>query len=84
MGTFHILEMGVSAFVEPISQAGHQTHHIIIGVYIPHTFQPKLAAFSTSDIATLPVHAADEITTGGEVSINNIATDHLMVGLLVG
>lgn len=84
VGILHTLETGLRAFVVPISQAGHHTHHITTGVYIPHTFQPKLAALSTSDMLTPLVHAADEITTGGEVSINRIARNHLVTRLLVG
>lgn len=85
MGVLHVVvEKGLRIFVAPINQAGHHAHHTTIGVYIPHTFQPKLAAFSTLDMATPLVHAVDEITTGGEVSISNNARDHLVAVLLVG
>ena len=71
-------------FVAPMSQAGHHTHHITTGVYIPHTFQPKLAAFNTSDMVRPLVHVAVEITTGGEVKINSAAKIKLIGRLLVG
>lgn len=83
-GTLHILKVELRVFVVPMSHAGHQTHQMIIGVYIPHTFHPKLAAFSTSDIVIPLVHAADDITIGGEVSINRITRNNLVTRFLVG
>lgn len=71
-------------FVAPISQAGHHTHHMTTGVYIPHTFQPKLAAFNTSDMVRPLAHAAVEMTFGGETKINSAAKMHLEARLLVG
>jgi hypothetical protein len=55
-----------------------------IGVYMPHTFQPKLAAFKTSIRVTPLVHAVVDITIGGEVNINNTAKMPLVATLLVG
>lgn len=76
--------MGLRVFVIPISQAGHHIHQMTIGVYIPHTFQPKLAAFRTSVKVTPLVHVVVNITIGGEVNINNTAKMPLVATLLVG
>jgi hypothetical protein len=55
-----------------------------IGVYIPHTFQPKLAAFRTSVTVMPLIHAVVDITIGGEVNNSNTAEMPLVAKLLVG
>lgn len=68
----------------PTTQAGHQMHQITTAVYIPHTFQPKLAPKSTSAREIRHSWAAEYMTTGGATALSNPAREYLMTGLALG
>lgn len=58
----------------PVSQAGHQIHHITTCVHIPLTFQPNAAEDSVSETVVPVSQQMAQRTAGGESICNPIVT----------
>lgn len=68
----------------PTSQAGHQRHHTTTGVYMPQTFQPKLASFNRSAILMSQIWAAAYKIVGGDTTLRRPARDQRRPRFLTG
>lgn len=75
-------EVGPRTITDPAIHAGHQTHQMTTGVYMPHTFHPNAAFRNTSPTSRPKKAVAENITAVGDTSCNSAEDAYLAKSFL--